>query len=357
MATAVVRWYSAEPTCRASSVAACAGFGRGGGPRRARAQRGLEHRARPAHAAACRPAGRAGAAAQRRQRAFAADRAQHVERDDVAGAFPDRAQVRVAHQPRVGPFLDVAAAAAHLHRVAGDLARIAAGAELDQRRQDAHQRVGRAASPASARSQRLGGLEHHRARLLGRQQQLEQLAAHQRHVDQAAAEGARVRARRTAPRCSARRISPAARTPLRQARVVDHVGHLLEAAAAPRRPARRARLRGGSRRWPSSACRACPSAARCGRRWRVPSGSVRGSRNSDTPFMPGRRAVDARQHHRQAGVGVGAEPLVAVQAPGHRRPARRASRCAATSEPAPCSVMNIAPWCSSSKSCVVSRGR
>ena len=35
-----------------------------------------------------------------RQRTFAADGADHIQRHDVAGALPDRAQVRVAHQPR-----------------------------------------------------------------------------------------------------------------------------------------------------------------------------------------------------------------------------------------------------------------
>ena len=125
---------------------------------------------------------------QRAQGVVAADGAQHVERNDVAGAFPDRAQHRVAHAPRVAPFLDVAAAAAHFHRVGADLARVAAGAELDQRREDAHQRIG----PRVARvgpAQRFRRLQHHRARLLGGQHQLEQLPAHQRHVTQPLAEG------------------------------------------------------------------------------------------------------------------------------------------------------------------------
>ena len=52
-------------------------------------------------------------AAQGRQRVFAVDGAQHVQRDDVAGAFPDREPRCVAHQARLGPFLDVAAAAAY----------------------------------------------------------------------------------------------------------------------------------------------------------------------------------------------------------------------------------------------------
>src|SRR5258706_5903815 len=78
---------------------------------------------------------------QRGQQGFEAglapDRPQHVEGYDVGSALPDRAEVRIAHQARVGPLLGVADAAAHLHRVAGDLARVAAGAELDERRHDA----------------------------------------------------------------------------------------------------------------------------------------------------------------------------------------------------------------------------
>ena len=75
--------------------------------------------------------------------AVAADRPlQRIERHDVAGAFPDRAEMGVAQQPRGGEFLDVADAAAHLQRVAADLARIAGGAEFQRRRQDAQQRRG-----------------------------------------------------------------------------------------------------------------------------------------------------------------------------------------------------------------------
>ncbi|ATH41953.1 hypothetical protein BHR52_01310 [Bordetella pertussis] len=79
-------------------------------------------------------------ALQRRQGVGLADSAQYVQRHDVAGAFPDRAEMRIAHQARLDPFFDIAAAAADLHRVAGHLARVAAGAELDQRREDARQR-------------------------------------------------------------------------------------------------------------------------------------------------------------------------------------------------------------------------
>ncbi|WP_421446732.1 aminotransferase class III-fold pyridoxal phosphate-dependent enzyme, partial [Agrobacterium tumefaciens] len=47
----------------------------------------------------------------------------------------------VAQQPGITPFFDIAATAAHFHRVAGDLARIAARPKLDQRREDAGQRA------------------------------------------------------------------------------------------------------------------------------------------------------------------------------------------------------------------------
>src|ERR1700732_5042754 len=61
--------------------------------------------------------------------AMPADRPrQRVDSDDVAGALPDRTEMRVAQQPRGGEFLDVADAAAHLERIATDLAGVARGA-------------------------------------------------------------------------------------------------------------------------------------------------------------------------------------------------------------------------------------
>ena len=45
----------------------------------------------------------------------------------------------VAQQARGGELLDVAGAAPHLERVAAHLARIARGAELEHRRQHAHE--------------------------------------------------------------------------------------------------------------------------------------------------------------------------------------------------------------------------
>ena len=63
--------------------------------------------------------------------AVAADRApQRIQRDDIAGAFPDRAEMGVAQQPGSGELLDVTDAAAHLQGVAANLARVAGGAEF-----------------------------------------------------------------------------------------------------------------------------------------------------------------------------------------------------------------------------------
>src|SRR5260370_28779519 len=64
-------------------------------------------------------------------RAVAADRAmQSVDRNDIAGALPDRAEMRVAQQPRGCKFLDVTDAAAHLQRIAADFSSIAGSAEF-----------------------------------------------------------------------------------------------------------------------------------------------------------------------------------------------------------------------------------
>src|SRR6185295_5375643 len=82
----------------------------------------------------------------RAERAFGmmpADRARHrIERDDVAGALPDRPEMRVAQQARRRELLDVADAAAHLERIAAYFSRIARRTEFQHRRQDPHQRGG-----------------------------------------------------------------------------------------------------------------------------------------------------------------------------------------------------------------------
>ena len=119
---------------------------------------------------------------------MAADRAlERIERHDVAGSFPDRTEMGIAQQPRGGEFLDVTDAAAHLQRVAADLAGIAGGAEFQCRRQDAQQRRGVLAAGFGA-IERVGGEKAHRQRLLGGEHDLHQLPPRQRQVDDAASE-------------------------------------------------------------------------------------------------------------------------------------------------------------------------
>ena len=125
---------------------------------------------------------------QRIVRAMPADRArQRIDGDDVAGAFPDRTEMRIAQQPRGREFLNVADAAAHLQRIAADLAGIAGRAEFQGRRQDAQQRRCILAARLGT-IERIGREETKREPLLGRQHDLHQLALRQRLVDDAAAE-------------------------------------------------------------------------------------------------------------------------------------------------------------------------
>ena len=98
-----------------------------------------------------------------------------------------------------------------------------------------------------------------------------------------------------------------------QARVVDHVGHVLKA------PAGLAHQPGARALQPDLAAghRACaqlvlePDDAK-----RVGRPIVQGTRQQEqrNARHAGRRALHPRQHHGQAGIGVGAEPLVAPQA-------------------------------------------
>jgi hypothetical protein len=95
-------------------------------------------------------------------RAVTADGApQCVQRDDVAGAFPDRAEMGVTQQPRGRELLDIAGAAAHLERVAADFPRIARRAEFQGRRQDAQQRR-RILAAGLGTVERICGEEAHR---------------------------------------------------------------------------------------------------------------------------------------------------------------------------------------------------
>ncbi len=53
-----------------------------------------------------------------------------IERVDVAGAFPEHADMRIADQSRMHPFLDVAVAAANFHGAGRHRNVVAAGAEF-----------------------------------------------------------------------------------------------------------------------------------------------------------------------------------------------------------------------------------
>ena len=246
------------------------------------------------------------------QGVFAHDGAHHVQRHDVAGAFPDRAQVRVAHDARVAPLFDVTAAATHFHGITGDLARIAAGAELDQRREQAGQCVG-AFFAGIAAAQGLCRLEHHGARLLGGHHQLGQLALHQRHVDQVLAE------RLPMPRDVKRFGQGAAHQAggahaIGQAGVVDHVRHLRKAAAElahqPGLGAFQTDFAAGHRSRAHLVLEADDAVA-------VGAAVGQGAWQQEkrNAFHAGRSAFGAGQHHGQCSIGVGAEPFVAVQPP------------------------------------------
>ena len=107
---------------------------------------------------------------------------------------------------------------------------------------------------------------------------------------------------------TARRISPAARTPLDRR-------ELLTMSAICRNPAPGAamgsspievgqrRPQGGSRRTPWSGCRACPSGGRSDRRSRVPSGPV-ARQQEERRRISGRarRVGGAGEHHGQGGI-------------------------------------------------------
>ena len=91
---------------------------------------------------------------------------QHVEGDDVARALPDRAQVGVADQAGVGPFLDVAVAAADLHGLAGDDAGAFADVVLRERGEDPDQPA-RGFVTVVGRLQTLRAVRHEGERRLG----------------------------------------------------------------------------------------------------------------------------------------------------------------------------------------------
>ena len=152
---------------------------------------------------------------QRAVRATLADGARHdIERVDVAGAFPEHADMSVADQPRIHPFLDVAVAAAHFHRAGGDRNVVAAGAEFQQRREDAQDVCGLRVAAIGA-IHRVRREQEHRQRLLGRQHDLEKLAAQQRIFDDGLAERRRGCSRRPSLRSGS---AASSRMPARRAR-------------------------------------------------------------------------------------------------------------------------------------------
>jgi hypothetical protein len=163
-------------------------------------------------------------ASERRMRAVAADgAADDVQRVDARRAFPDETEMSVADELGVGPVLDVAVAAAHLHGAGGDRHVVAAGAVLHQGGEDAELRL---VAPGHRHGRRDGDREG----LFGRHHELEQLPPRHRVIDQGAAEGAAVA-------CHLQRLVQAAphhaggAEAVRQAREVDLIHHLPEAAA------------------------------------------------------------------------------------------------------------------------------
>ena len=245
--------------------------------------------------------------------AMAADRAlQRIERDDVAGAFPDRTEMGVAQQPRGGEFLDIADAAAHLQRVAADLAGIAGGAEFQGRRQDAQQRRGVLAAGLGA-VERVGGEETHRQRLLGGQHDLHQLPPRQRQVDDALAEHDAILRHRH------RVVMGAAHQrggfdAVGQPRRVDHLGHLHEAAVEPAD-------RIGDRALQLDLARGHRAGAELVLEPNDPvvirRAVVEPPRHQEQADAAGAAfgALRPRQQHHDFGVGIGAEPFLARQPP------------------------------------------
>ena len=226
--------------------------------------------------------------------------------------------MRIAQQSGVGPFLDVAAAAAHFHRVAGNPPRIAARPELDQRREDACQRSGTGFAGVGA-GQRARSLKDHGAGLLGRQHHLEQLTAHQGQLDQRLAEGHPVPGHmQRFGECTAHQSGcPNA---IGQARVVDHVGHLLKAATAladqPGGGAFEADLAAGHRTRAELVLEAQDAIA-VGRA--IGQGARQQKERDAFEAGVGVGRFAAGQHHGKTGVRVGAEPLVALQRPARVR--------------------------------------
>jgi hypothetical protein len=223
--------------------------------------------------------------------------------------------VGVAHQSGFDPLFDVATATAYFHRIGGDFARISASAELDERGQDAHQAL-RFGIPGVRLPQRLGRLKHHRAGLLGRYQQLEQLPPHQWQVDEPGPEGLAIASNVERLTHSAAHQSRGPHA-VGQARVVHHVGHLHETtpwlAHQPRLGVVEADFtaRHGARAQLvlESHDSVVVVAAVIQAPWQ---------QEQCNPFEAGRSICHSRQHHGQGRIGIRAEPLVTAEQPHSR---------------------------------------
>ena len=80
----------------------------------------------------------------------ALERAQHVKTHDVAGAFPDRVDRRLAIEPRQHAFLDITVAAKAFHRLVNEARRGLADPIFGRRRNEP--RIGRLARVGGGRS-------------------------------------------------------------------------------------------------------------------------------------------------------------------------------------------------------------
>ena len=110
-----------------------------------------------------------------------------VEGIDVAGAFPEQAEVRVTNQSCIGPVFNIAVAAARFHGAGGHRDIVAAGPELDDRGEHSeHLLVVFIAAGQLAHARRI---QQGRQGLLGRHHQFEKLATHQRMLDNRFAKG------------------------------------------------------------------------------------------------------------------------------------------------------------------------
>ena len=183
-------------------------------------------------------------------------RAQHVEREHVAGALPDRVQRRLAEQPRQTRLLDVAVAAEAFQRLGDDGRRALADPELRGRDGQSQERrlavVDGVGQPQPERGRRL-----HLERQVGQHRRASPArrpAGPRTPTDAECggwpAPGPRAAHRRSRARSPAGSSSPSAGSPERRGQV-----HRSASRRCPRTPPPPTR---------STGCRACPSAAAAG---------------------------------------------------------------------------------------------